>query len=98
MTLRVDDQDLVEFAAANDRVAAEVAASVQPDPDLLAAMQAGYGPVGAEFTAAVGEFQQAMLASGTGVSQGYVRYAENLRAAGARYVGGDQDGAQSING
>lgn len=98
MNLRVDDQDILQFAEANDLVASEVAANVQPDAELLAAMQTGYGPVGAEFTAAVGEFQQAMLASGTAVAEHFAKHAEDLRAAAGRYVAGDQGSAAAIHG
>lgn len=97
MTLRVDEDDIVQFAAANDQVAGEVIAGCQPDPGLIAAMTTGYGPVGAEFTSAVAEFQEALLSSGSQLAHRYEIHAQRLRAAGARYVAGDQDGAAAIS-
>ena len=52
----------------------------------------GYGPVGAEFTAAVAEFRAAFLV-GTQLSQRYATHAGNLRTAAAGYVGTDESGA-----
>lgn len=98
MALRVNDSEIFEFAAANDRIAGEVAAGCQPDPDLIAQMETGYGPCGADFTAAVGEFQAALHASGQSVSQRYAAHADNLRAAGKGYVETDQSGAEGVAG
>jgi hypothetical protein len=96
MALRVDEDDVLRFADAHDEVAGEISAAVQPDPALIASMTTGYGAVGAEFTAAVAEFQAAFLASGTEVSGRYQSHAGNLRAAAAGYVGTDAAGAAGI--
>jgi len=98
MALRVDDDDLLRYAEAHDAVAGEVSAGVQPDPALIEAMTTGYGPVGAEFTSAVAEFQAAFLASGTELSERYSTHAGNLRTAAAGYVGTDESGAAGIAG
>jgi len=98
MAVRVDPQDLVQFAQAHDQVAGEIEAGCQPDPDLIAAMTTGYGPVGAEFTAAVAEFQAAFHTSGTQVAQRYREHAADLRAAAARYEDSDASGATDVAG
>jgi hypothetical protein len=96
MALRVDDDDVLRFAEAHDEVAGEIAAATRPDPALIAAMTTGYGPVGAEFTAAVAEFQAAFHASGTALSNRYQTHAGNLRQAAAGYVSTDEGGAAGI--
>jgi hypothetical protein len=98
MALRVNEDELFQFAEYADRVAGEVETGCQPDPGLIAQMETGYGPVGAEFTAAVAEFQTALLASGTAVARRYSTHAENLRAAGNRYISADQSGAEGVTG
>lgn len=98
MALRVNEDEILQFATANDRVAGEVKAGCQPDPDLLEQMTTGYGPVGAEFTAAVAEFQTAFHQSGTALAGRYSSHAEDLRAAHGRYVRNDQDGAERVTG
>ncbi|KRQ20592.1 MULTISPECIES: type VII secretion target [unclassified Mycobacteroides] len=98
MALRVNEEELLQFAAANDRVAAEVHEACQPDPGLLAQMRDGYGPVGADFTAAVAEFQEAFHRSGSALSNRFSSHADDLRAAHGRYVGADQGGAEDVSG
>lgn len=98
MALRVNEDEILQFATANDRVAGEVEAGCQPDPDLLEQMTTGYGPVGAEFTAAVAEFQTAFHQSGTALAGRYSSHAQDLRDAHGRYVGADQAGAEDVAG
>lgn len=98
MAVRVDPEEIVQFAGAHEQVAAEVAAGCQPDPELIAAMTTGYGPVGAQFTEAVAEFQAAFHASGTHIAQQYQEHAANLRAAAARYVDSDAAGEAGVTG
>ncbi|EUA33074.1 hypothetical protein I553_3855 [Mycobacterium xenopi 4042] len=57
-------------------------------------MTSGYGPVGAEFTGAVAEFQSAFFESGSQLSRRYQSHAEHIRQASGRYVAGDDDGAR----
>lgn len=96
MALKVNHEDLLQFAEAHDTVAGEIAEAVRPDPSLLAEMTSGYGPVGAELTAAVGEFQAAFEASGTALANRYHSHAGNLRAAAAGYVSTDEGGAAGV--
>jgi Excreted virulence factor EspC, type VII ESX diderm len=96
MALRFDHEDMLVFADAHDQVAGHVLAASQPDPELIAAMTSGYGPVGAEFTAAVAEFQSAFALSGTQLANRYQAHAENIRVAAGRYVTTDQSGAQDV--
>jgi hypothetical protein len=98
MAVRVNPQDLVQFAEAHDQVAGEVEAGCQPDPGLIAAMTSGYGAVGAELTAAVEEFQAALQAAGTALAGRYQEHAADLRAAAARYEDSDQSGAAGVAG
>jgi hypothetical protein len=98
MSLRVNDEDVLVFADAHDAVAGEVAAAARPDPSLIPALTSGYGPVGAELTAAVEEFQAAFEASGTALSDRFRSHASNLRTAAAGYVGTDEDGAAAVHG
>ncbi|UQX13545.1 type VII secretion target [Candidatus Mycobacterium methanotrophicum] len=98
MALRVDEDGLLVFAAANDQVAGEVEAGCQPDPELIAQMVTGYGPVGAEFTAAVADFQAAFHQSGTALARRFSAHAEDIRAAHGRYVDADQSGADRVAG
>jgi len=96
MSLRVNPDDVLLFADAHDEVAGEIAAATQPDTALVAAMAAGYGPVGAEFTAAVAEFQSAFHASGAALAGRYHTHAGNLRQAAAGYVSTDEGGAAGV--
>lgn len=96
MALQVNTDDLIRFAEAHDQVAGEVLTACQPDPALIEAMTSGYGPVGAEFTAAAAEFQSAFFESGSQLSQRYQTHAENIRLASGRYVSGDEGGAEGV--
>lgn len=98
MTLRVNDEDVLVFADAHDSVAAEIAEASRPDPALVPALTAGYGPVGSELTAAVAEFQAAFEASGAALSDRFRSHAENLRTAVAGNVRADEDGAAGVSG
>ncbi|EUA65436.1 MULTISPECIES: type VII secretion target [Mycobacterium] len=97
MGLRVNTDDLIRFAEAHEQVAGEVQAACQPDPALIEAMTSGYGPVGAEFTAAVAEFQSAFFESGSQLSRRYQSHAEHIRQASGRYVAGDDDGRAGVD-
>lgn len=97
MALRVNDSEIFQFAEANDRVASEVEAGCQPDPDLIAQMEVGYGPCGADFTAAVADFQVALHASGRKLAQRYHAHSDNLRAAATAYNDVDQSGAEGVS-
>lgn len=98
MPLRVNAGEITNFAEANDSVAGQVEAASQPDPSLIAQMQSGFGPVGAELTAAVEAFHTALQASGTAVAQQYTGHAENLRSAATGYVNVDASGADGVSG
>ena len=98
MALRVNEDELLQFAKANEDVAGQVESDCMPDPELLSQMEAGFGPVGAEFTAAVGEFQSALQTSGTGVALRYTEHAGNIHAARRRYIDSDQSGAEGVSG
>lgn len=98
MALRVNEDELLTFATANDDVAGQVESGCQPDPELIAQMEAGYGPVGAEFTAAVADFQSAFHQSGMALSRRFSAHAEDIRAAHGRYVAADRSGADGVAG
>jgi Excreted virulence factor EspC, type VII ESX diderm len=96
MTLRVNPQDLVHLAQAHHQVAGEVQTASKPDPGLDSSMTSGYGPVGAEFAAAVGEFQTAFFESGSQLSRHYQSHGSNILSAGQEYVKSDEGGAQRV--
>lgn len=98
MPLRVNAGEITDFAEANDSVAGQVEAASRPDLNLIAQMQSGFGPVGAELTAAVEAFHTALAASGTAVAQQYTGHAENLRSAAGGYVTVDRSGADDVSG
>ncbi|MGW0162080.1 type VII secretion target [Mycobacterium sp. NPDC003323] len=96
MALEVDTHAVDTYAESCRTVGAEVQADCQVDPSVVAAMESGYGPVGAAFTAAFGEFQTALQAAGAHVASRYERHADDLRDASQRYTTSDQDGAQRV--
>jgi hypothetical protein len=96
MTLRVNPEELPPLARGHQQVAAEVQAASKPDPTLGPSMASGYGPVGAEFAEAVGEFQAAFFASGSQLSEHYESHAGNIVNAGLGYVKADTTGAEQV--
>ncbi|WP_157923463.1 type VII secretion target [Mycolicibacterium peregrinum] len=98
MALSVDPDALRTCAQAHDQVAADVRADGQPDPAILAAMEAGYGPAGAALSAAFAQFQLALKASAEQVASGHAGHAADLRDAADQYTATDRRGAESISG
>lgn len=96
MALSVDPDEVKAYALAHDSLGAQVRADSQPDAGLLAAMEAGYGAVGAEFTAAFAQFQVALQASGEHLAQRYGGHAEDLTNTADGYTARDRDGAQAV--
>ena len=96
MTLRVDGGDVLRYAEAHGSAASQIRVDTQPDQSLIAAMAAGYGPVGAELTAAVAQFQTALTSSGDQVAQKHDDHADALRAAAKRYADSDHAGAEAV--
>lgn len=96
MALSVDPDEVKAYALAHDSLGAQVRADSQPDAGLLAAMEVGYGAVGAEFTAAFAQFQVALQASGEHLAQRYGGHAEDLTNAADGYTARDRDGAQAV--
>ena len=92
-SLNVVPGDLISFAAGHRQVAGQLETALTANAPVVAVMPAAYGPLGSALTAAIDGFEAALSATGTALTGGYRRMAEDLHDASGAYVTTDETSA-----